>query len=158
MAAVAMHGGVLTDYDMLNLGWPAPQPLPMKATTLQRFVPAAVIATQSQYEAVVRWMAAYDLRPGEFVKLSGKHVGKQHVSDQAMMGKATKLGLCTKGDVAAPFDGDVRRHKHALVHFGHAAVSRRGEGRSRNELMAAALAAAVSLDDKSYAADYADSL
>ena len=122
---------------MLNLGWPAPQLLPEKATTLQRFVPAVTVATSAEFERAAEWMASYQLGPTEFLK---KRTGTQHVSDQALMSKATKLGVFDKEDVAAPYTGDAGGVWHRpLIHFSHNAVAKRGGGRERNELMRAAL-------------------
>ena len=125
---------------MLNLHWPAPQPVPSRLTTLQPHVPAAVIGSASEYLRAADFFAAFRLPsdPGERQRFSDAQ-GRTHLSDRVLLEEGVRRGLFNQTRIAIGF-AEEGGADAPLLHFSHAAVQASGGGRSRSELMAAALA------------------
>ena len=130
-------GGVMSDYDVLNVGWLAPQEMPVRLTTLMGFIPAAVIGSAAEYLRAAELFRDFAIPPTAALSFARK--GKPHVSDQAILRHAIMhLHLFDQSRVAFGFKSE-RSEEAQLLHFSHLAVGRRGKGKSRNELMRAVL-------------------
>lgn len=132
----------MTDYDVLNAGWSAPQPVPARLTTLQTHVPSAVIGNASEYARAADYFAGFQM-PAADSEEGRRFIdaqGRTHVSDMVLLAEALRLDLFNQSRLVYGF-GESGSEAAQLVHYSHAAVQTNGGGRSRNDLMAAALAA-----------------
>ena len=158
---MSQRGGVMTDYDVMNVGWPAPQPLPARLSTLEAHgastppappparpdslppVPAVVIGSASEFLRAAQYFANFSLPPVEELdtrtrnRFTSKR-GRVHMSDMVLISYAIDQGLFDKRHLAFA-KGEKGGREAPLVHFSHSAVHRYGEGKSRNELMRTAL-------------------
>lgn len=119
--AMAMQGGVMTDFDVLCFGF-RPEDIPENPGPLPTIFadanpcPCAVHGTERQYENVVRLFMEYKRRPED------NHNGVPHLSDQN--------ALQAMADKFRPYIFDMcpeynQRHwrEAKLVHFCHAACA-----------------------------------
>jgi len=136
----AERSGLMTDYDVLNVGWPAPQAVPEVLTTLEAHVPAVVIGSAAEYRRAAEYFETFQLSEEEAAlpRFTNKK-GRTHLSDMVLVSYAIDRGLFAKRHLAFG-KGEAKGENAPLVHFSHAAVHRKGEGVARNELMRLALA------------------
>jgi hypothetical protein len=59
--AATPAGGVLSDYDVLNLHWPAKQPFRETLRPLESHVPSVVIGTRPQFEAAAAYFQQFSV-------------------------------------------------------------------------------------------------
>ena len=132
-------GGVMTDYDILNVGWRAPQPVPARLSTLESHVPAVVIGTAREFQRAAEFFETFKVpsKPAERERFTSKR-GVVHLSDMALVNYGIDQGLFDKQHLAFGYR-EVRGEEAPLVHFSHSAVHLRGGGKGRNALMSAAL-------------------
>jgi hypothetical protein len=143
----------MTDYDVLNVNWPAPQPQPATLTTLESHVPAVVIGTRAQFEQAAEYFERFKFPEGaddqeanpKLYKRFHNKKGKRHLSDMILISYAIEQGVFEKKHVAFGYKEERPAAADApLVHFSHSAVHLHGGGKGRNRLMKDALRA---LDD-----------
>jgi len=144
-------GGIMSDYDVLNIGWRAPQLVPPRLTTLMGHIPAVVLGSRTEYQRAADLFrdfvvpspppqpasaaAAPPARPRAFSRK-----GRTHVSDQAILRHAImERRMFDKARVAFAYRSKGSEDA-PLLHFSHLAVGHRGAGKNRNELMAGVLA------------------
>lgn len=131
------HGAFCCDYDLLNLGYAAPQAVPALLTSLRGA--SAVLSDAAGLEALAALLAAGGAA-AEDLRRFARRDGHLHVSDATLLAAAVEDGVFSSA-AQVPLFG-TRAAKPQLLHFSAAAVRERGGGAPRASLMAAALASA----------------
>jgi len=137
LAMAQTEGGVLSDYDVLNVGWLAPQPLPAKLTTLERHVPSVALGSKAEFQRALALFAAFERPLGDSGRLYSRK-GRPHVSDQNLLRAASERGDFARQHTVFTYRA-FGSENASLLHLNHAAVLTRGAGLGRNELMGVVL-------------------
>jgi len=132
--AATPAGGVLTDYDVLNVGWTAPQPLPAVLTTKERHTPSVVVGSREEFARALALFASFRVPDGGPDAHLYVRRDRPHVSDQVLLRLAAERGELERDHTCVAF-GARGGENATLLHFSRTAVVTRGSGLARNELM-----------------------